>query len=329
MAAALAACGEEKPPAPADAGPPASATVATPEPPPSATAPPPPPPPPLRCAAEMVNVDGRFCVDRWEASLVDKKTKAALSPYYPPQKRRAVEIFETWDRDRQTIGSEEARAMELPPLPDWQRQRDPEPVAVSKGDVVPSGYVSGQMAALACKNAGKRLCRYDEWVTACEGEAKQQFPYGDTYKQGACNIFRPMHPAIVLHDDPSVGHLDPRLNLVTYKGDPLLRKTGATRACASKWGDDAIFDMNGNLDEWVEDEKGRFAGGFYSRSKKDGCQSVVTAHVSSYFDYSTGVRCCWSPEGSDAQPGAAAERAGAPAGDAGASPGDAGAPDGG
>ena len=53
--------------------------------------------------------------------------------------------------------------------------------------------------------------------------------------------------------------------------------------------------MVGNLDEWVEDPKGAFAGGFYSRSKKDGCDSIVRAHGNDYWDYSTGVRCCADP----------------------------------
>jgi formylglycine-generating enzyme required for sulfatase activity len=171
-------------------------------------------------------------------------------------------------------------------------------MAVSRAGVVPNGYVSGLVAARACKNAGKRLCRHDEWVLACEGEKKQRFPYGTEYKQGACNIFRAMHPAMELHDDATTGHHDPRLNLVKEKsGDPLLRRTGATAACKSVWGDDAIWDMNGNLDEWVEDEHGRFDGGFFSRSKRDGCESSVGAHKNDYFDYSTGVRCCASPEG--------------------------------
>jgi len=53
-----------------------------------------------------------------------------------------------------------------------------------------------------------------------------------------------------------------------------------------------VWDMNGNLDEWVEDPKGRFVGGFFSRAKKDGCFSSVASHPNEYFDYSTGVRCC-------------------------------------
>lgn len=276
----------------------------------SASAPPSDEPPPSRaCPRGMLRIPGGeaprvtspaeptivrpFCVDRWEAQLVDKTTGIALSPYYPPERRVAVQIAKTWETMRQEIGDEAARQVELPPLPDWQRQRDAEPMAVSRAGVVPNGYVSGVMAERACKNAGKRLCRHDEWVLACEGARKQRYPYGAEYKQGACNIFRAMHPAAVLHGNPSVGHLDPRLNLVKEEsGDPLLRRTGATRTCKSEWGDDGLWDMNGNLDEWVEDERGRFDGGFFSRSKRDGCESSVTAHKKDYYDYSTGVRCC-------------------------------------
>jgi hypothetical protein len=170
-------------------------------------------------------------------------------------------------------------------------------VAVSRPAVVPNGYLSGLMAERVCRNADKRLCHYDEWLTACKGEAKRQFPYGVEYKPGACNVFRALHPAKELHDNATVGHLDPRLGLVKEpNGDPLLRPTGATPGCRSEWGSEAAWDMNGNLDEWVEDDKGRFVGGFFSRSTRNGCESSVTAHPPSYLDYSTGTRCCWSPD---------------------------------
>ncbi len=241
-------------------------------------------------------VAGKFCVDKWEASLVDKNTQLPISPHYPPDRRLAVQLAETWEKERLEIGSEAARRMPLPPLPAWERKREIEPVAISRPGVIPNGYLSGVMAERACRNAGKRLCHYDEWLTACEGEAKRRFPYGALYKQGACNIFRPLHPAKELHDNAAVGHLDPRLDLVREKnGDPLLRRTGTTPACKSEWGGDAAWDMNGNLDEWIDDEKGRFVGGFFSRSKRDGCESSVTAHPRAYLDYSTGTRCCWDP----------------------------------
>jgi hypothetical protein len=234
-----------------------------------------------------------FCVDRWEAQLVDKLTGMVLSPYYPPERKLASQIAAQWEKQRLEIGSDEAREIPLPPLPEWQKKREFEPVAVSRPNAVPNGYVSGVNAEKACRNASKRLCRHAEWVLACEGEKQQRYPYGAEYKQGACNIFRALHPAGALHDDVTIGHLDPRLNLVKEpNGDPLLRRTGATQACKSVWGDDAAWDMNGNLDEWVEDDKGRFDGGFFSRSKREGCEQSVTAHRKDYFDYSTGVRCC-------------------------------------
>jgi formylglycine-generating enzyme required for sulfatase activity len=137
------------------------------------------------------------------------------------------------------------------------------------------------------------LCTLDEFVTACRGEDDLAFPYGDTYADGVCNVWREEHPAAVLHGNASVGHLDPRLNRVTAKGRPLLRATGATLACRSTWGGDAVYDLVGNLDEWVDDSgSAAFAGGFYARSTRAGCDAVITAHPKHYADYSTGVRCC-------------------------------------
>ena len=51
--------------------------------------------------------------------------------------------------------------------------------------------------------------------------------------------------------------------------------------------------MVGNLDEWVDDPKGRFLGGFFSRSTREGCDASRVARTrDAYFDYSLGVRCC-------------------------------------
>lgn len=194
------------------------------------------------------------------------------------------------------MGGPQAQAMAVPPVPQHQQGAEPEIVAVSKPGVTPNGYLSAIDAETACRNAGKRLCTADEWVRACMGKQQQKFPYGSSYKAGACNVFRWTHPAGELHDDPSMGHLDPRLNLVRDKEGPLLRKTGATPTCASEWDDGAAFDMNGNLDEWVDDPQGRFLGGFYARAQKNGCQSSVSSHGRTYFDYSLGMRCCLSAE---------------------------------
>lgn len=239
-----------------------------------------------RCPGEMVDVRGRFCIDRYEAMLVDQKQGRRLSPYYHPTRAQTAASFKDWSRSAPVQG------LLAPPPPDFQLSEDFEPRAESRVSVTPSGYLSGNLAEVACRNAGKRLCTIEEWVFACRGEGDHKFPYGDHYEEGRCNVFREAHPGQILHHDMSTGHLDPRLNLVNGPNGPLLRNTGATASCKSAWGGDAVFDMVGNLDEWVNAPVGAFLGGFYARSTREGCDSKVSSHPRAYFDYSLGVRCC-------------------------------------
>jgi formylglycine-generating enzyme required for sulfatase activity len=166
--------------------------------------------------------------------------------------------------------------------------------------MIPSGFTSGQVAEQACEAAGKRLCSLDEWTHACKGERATKFPYGDRYQHGRCNVYRFVHPAALLHGNASVGHLDPRLNRVEeIRGSQrlaVLRPGGTTPQCASHWGDDAVHDMVGNLDEWVEKKGGAFAGGFYARLTRSGCDAVISVHPRRYLDYSLGTRCCSAAE---------------------------------
>jgi hypothetical protein len=248
------------------------------------------------CPSDMVRVRD-YCVDRFEMSTVDHKSGRALSPFYPPHPRLLEAALSIWTVERKRVGSPEARELPLPLLPEVQyRSRDYQPRAVSRGGVVPQGYLSQWLAKLACENAGKRLCTEEEWVGACRGRAGRKFPYADRFEDGRCNVYRQLHPAYLLHGASFYGHLDPRLNLVVEaNSDPLLRLTGATASCRSAWDDDAIYDMVGNLDEWVDDPSGVFVGGFYARSSREGCESRVGVHPPAYYDYSTGARCCASP----------------------------------
>ncbi len=242
-----------------------------------------------RCSSDMVRVHG-FCIDRFEISTVDAKTGEALSPYYPPTPKLAAGVRDSWLCERDQVGSPAARAFPLPELSNFQREHNYEPRAVSRAGVVPQAYLSYGQAKKACENAHKRLCTKDEWVTACRGQKDRQFPYGDSYKAGQCNVHRALHAGYVLHAASSIGLLDPRLNLVEEGDDPLLHLTGDTAACASEWGSDRIYDMVGNLDEWVDDAM--FLGGFYARPTLKGCDAQISSHAQSYFDYTTGTRCC-------------------------------------
>ncbi|HEY6557335.1 MAG TPA: SUMF1/EgtB/PvdO family nonheme iron enzyme [Polyangiaceae bacterium] len=247
-----------------------------------------------RCPPEMVDVRGQFCIDRFEVSLADRTTGRELSPYYHPTSAQVRRCYAGWQTRRLNSGTQQARSVPVPEPPPWQLEGPFTPSARSVPGAVPSGYLSGRTAEEACRNAGKRLCLLDEWRTACRGQRARKFPYGDQYEPGTCNVARDVHPARLLHGNASINHLDPRLNLVEHGGEPLLRKTGATSSCRSEWGDDALFDMVGNLDEWVEDPEGTFAGGFYSRGTQEGCDAAIMSHDFAYFDYSLGTRCCRS-----------------------------------
>jgi hypothetical protein len=238
------------------------------------------------CPPEMVSIRGQFCIDRYEASLVDAHERA-LSPYYPPSHDELLHVLSVF---RNVTPRRAAPRLPLPP--DFSQTESFEPRARSAPAMIPSGYMSGVVARRACDNAGKRLCKPDEWTMACKGQRATKFPYGDSYAEGVCNVFREAHPAVVLYGDASKNHLDPRLNLAEGAQGPLLRKTGATRECRSEWGPDAVYDMVGNLDEWVDDEQGAFQGGFYARATREGCDARIGVHPPPYFDYSLGVRCC-------------------------------------
>lgn len=245
-----------------------------------------------RCAADMVDIAGAFCIDRYESKLVDAEAGRDISPYYHPTRLQTERTFDRWKNAAASGETERARSMSVPVPPSWQLREEFEPRAVSQAGVVPNGYVSLPVAERACRNAGKRLCTQAEWVRACRGESNRPFPYGDRYEAGRCNVFREAHPAAELHGNASINHTDPRLNRVTSRGKPLLRPTGSTPECVSQWGQDGVHDMVGNLDEWVDDREGVFVGGFFSRSTKAGCEAKVSSHAPTYFDYSLGVRCC-------------------------------------
>lgn len=246
------------------------------------------------CPPEMVRVRD-FCVDRWEVMTVDRGSGQPLSPYYPPHRGRLLAVHRAWLLERWLAPDPAARRMPLPDLSEWQKTHDFVAQAAARPFVTPQGYLSYHLAKQVCSLAGKRLCTRDEWITACQGERQTRFPYGDQYVAGRCNIHRALHPAATLHGEASVGHRDPRLHLVEELGSrPLLAPTQSFAGCASAWGSDRIYDMVGNLDEWVEADHGLFLGGFYARSTTKGCEAKVGSHGQAYYDYSTGTRCCRS-----------------------------------
>lgn len=184
---------------------------------------------------------------------------------------------------------------------------------VARG-VMPQGYINQAEAENACEEAGKRLCTSAEWLKACLGPSNLRFMYGTAEMPGKCNT-RKTHLLSILHGaDRAKWTLedfnDPALD--TMPG--FLEMTGSNPSCVSGYG---VFDMIGNLAEWVSDQitakadltplrpgakatgmsgigNGVFMGSFFGDSNEngDGCYYKTTAHEPTYHDYSTGFRCC-------------------------------------
>ena len=216
------------------------------------------------CPSDMVMIGHSYCVDVYEASLMQ---------VMPDGSERVWPYFDV--------------------LPEGVVTR-----AVSQAGVYPQGYISGYQAAAACERSGKRLCKPDEWKNACMGPKKTIFPYGNERQVGRCNDNgrSSMHFFNAELDDKPEHRwmwgyggnmVDPRLNQL----DGTLTRTGERAECTNEYG---VFDMVGNLHEWVDDPDGTFQGGYYldTHLNGDGCYYRTTAHPMSHLDYSTGFRCC-------------------------------------
>lgn len=156
--------------------------------------------------------------------------------------------------------------------------------AVSAFDKAPYNKASWYTAKRACEAAGKRLCTVEEWVSACQGKPAvdddnngqfgddliegNEFSYSDFYEQGVCNDTQ----------DDKTGKL---------------AFTGSFSRCATPSG---IFDMNGNVQEWVgatEAEAMLIGGQFYAKEKAS-CFQKNDTFGPGYANKATGFRCCQS-----------------------------------
>jgi hypothetical protein len=212
-----------------------------------------------QCPPEMASVDGDFCVDRYEASLVEilpNLDELAWSPFQPVEGHTVR--------------------------------------AVSRPSVFPQGYISAVQARDACKRSNKRLCKPAEWRKACMGPEKTTFGYGNARQEHRCNDYG-RSPVMAMFGLPGRAHAmwgweklnNPFLNQL----DGTLARTASHEQCTNAYG---VYDMVGNLHEWVADPNGTFYGGYYQDTHLhgDGCTYTTVAHSAAYHDYSTGFRCC-------------------------------------
>lgn len=227
----------------------------------------------------MVEV-GRFCVDRYEAFLVDPDGKPHT--YY----------------DRPVDGVRYA--------------------ARNEAGSFPQGYISRVESKAACEASQKRLCSRTEWLRACRFKGWGNFPYAAKGVRGKCNSGK-IHLLTQMFPNPKGGmKYDEHFNSPDLNKTPgFLARSGELAECTS---DRGVGDMVGNLHEWVSDTvtqdfvdkmgeegierrdqpwqegNGIFMGGFFSTTSEHGpgCTFTTIAHEPRYHDYSTGFRCCKS-----------------------------------
>ncbi len=140
-------------------------------------------------------------------------------------------------------------------------------------------------AKAACETAGKRLCEEEEWISACTGEPAvdnnkngwfndddiegTMYPYGLFYEAGAC------------HDTQK-----------TLEGDPV--KTGSKAKCASGGKNPGVFDLTGNIAEWIGNDAKKYSqiGGNFGSGEGAKCNRRGTMFGPGIRNNTTGFRCC-------------------------------------
>jgi len=138
----------------------------------------------------------------------------------------------------------------------------------SRAGVLPSRFITYNQAKAVCLLSGKRLCTKDEFILACTGgHSDYYYPYGAQWLQN-CN---------------------------DYSSLPIARETGSMAKCVSDFG---VYDLSGNVEEWVEEENGTYS----AMGGKAACRNTIGAKCSmcsfsvnyknNFTDTLLGFRCC-------------------------------------
>ena len=151
----------------------------------------------------------------------------------------------------------------------YEASEHPAKTAASRSMELPWINIGFDDAAAACEEpgSGKRICKASEWLAACEGLETKAYPYGNDCEETYCN------------------------GLYHHNGTRI--ETGSMPDCVGSV--PGLFDMSGNLKEWVEggDSRGCTVGGSYqSECSSLRCDSQDCLTPEDTQSDRIGFRCC-------------------------------------
>jgi formylglycine-generating enzyme len=161
-----------------------------------------------------------------------------------------------------------------------------------KGEL-PALLISWTEAKKVCEGLGKRLCSENEFNFACEGEAMLPYTYGYARDPSICNIdraYRKREKKLRKYEK-CMARPDCKAELARI--DQRL-PAGSLPGCVSPFG---AYDMNGNINEWVERPKKKYPdrsglkGGWWG-PVRGRCRPTVGFHKEDDYGYEEGFRCC-------------------------------------
>jgi hypothetical protein len=224
---------------------------------------------PAACPADMVDVEGDWCPE------VEQVCVRPVDPQHLGQDRCAQ--FAPTGR---CLGTPQHKHFCIDRY-EWPNKVGAKPVVAVDWDT----------ARGECTGAGKRLCIDDEWTLACEGQEHLPYPYGYVRDPKVCNIDKPY----IVPDEAKWANPKTRQEEIVRldQRDP----SGARASCVSPYG---VYDMTGNVDEWVVNDRGKadekpyvsgLKGGYWG-PVRDRCRPMTTAHNEWHTGYQIGFRCC-------------------------------------
>lgn len=164
----------------------------------------------------------------------------------------------------------------------------------NKIDEMPQRGMTWWNVKSSCESIGKRLCTVAEWEQSCEGPKRTPYPYGWKRSKYACNIDKKY---IFPNNDLWYKNRKTEMERLDQS-----ESSGNRPNCVSEYG---VYDLTGNVDEFVYDPHGHVDGGVgiephYDSALKGGywatvrnrCRPETVSHNRDHFWYNTGGRCC-------------------------------------